>query len=143
MECNIYYHVADVGIRKKEVLRTLEKIGEHLPKNNISFSLHFIGDKRMRSLNKRYCGQGVSTDVLSFAADEGYNFPGSGEDKGDVFLCTPRIKRQAKENNINYREELSRVLIHGILHLFGYDHDNKEREKKMFALQEKILMNIL
>ena len=58
---------------------------------------------------------------------------------GDIYICLDRAKEQASEYGHSYLRELSFLLVHGFLHLLGYDHMNEEDEKKMFSLQEEIL----
>ncbi len=104
-------------------------------------SLHIIGDKKMTQLNFHHRGKKKTTDVLSFATHEGEGL--LSDDWGDVFISLPQVKKQAKEYQIPWQEEFYRMLIHGILHLFGYDHMEEKDAKKMFKLQEKFLSEIL
>jgi probable rRNA maturation factor len=113
-----------------------------LKKTNASVSLHIIGDKKMTDLNFQYRGKKKPTDVLSFAVQEGHGGVAS-DDWGDIFICLPQVKRQAKEHNISWKEEFYRMTIHGTLHLFGYDHMEEKDAKKMFRLQEKFLSQIV
>ncbi len=70
-------------------------------------------------------------------------FPVVKSDLGDVLICWQVAKKQAREDKVTIREELSRLTIHGVLHLFGYDHEiSEEEEKKMFRLQDKILKKL-
>lgn len=116
------------------VLRNLKKTGD--------VNLWLIGDRRMRRLNRENRGKDSSTDVLSFPLASA-NFVGGTEEWGDIFLCVPQIERQAKELSISYKEECTRMLIHGVLHLLGYDHVFQKEAKVMFALQEKFLKQLL
>lgn len=83
----------------------------------------------MKSLNSRYRGIKKTTDVLSFTSTEG----------GDIFISLPQIKRQAKLFSVLWQEELDRILAHGLLHLFGYDHIRKPEAGRMLAQQEKLV----
>ncbi len=99
--------------------------------HSLSVNLCVISPGKMKKLNHEYRNKNRATDVLSFT---------SIFDGGDVLVCLAVARRQAKENGILLGEELSRLTVHGILHLFGYDHEKSAAEaKKMFALQEKIL----
>lgn len=96
-----------------------------------------IGESEIKNINKKWRGQNRPTDVLSFAWQEDKTF--AGGELGEIFLCWPQIKKQAKERGILAKEEFVRILAHGLLHLIGYDHAVKKDEKKMFALQERVV----
>ncbi len=88
-------------------------------------SIALVGSERMRELNKKYRGKNLATDVLSFQYG----------DSGEVAICLPQVKKNAKRFKFTFKKELARVLIHGILHLLGYNHEGskktaKEMEKK-------------
>jgi len=140
MECTVY-STFQLPFSKKKLEQKIEHILKQLKKNRASISVHIIGDKKMTALNYQHRGKKKPTDVLSFATNEGEGLP--SDDWGDVFICLPQVKRQAKEYNISWKEEFHRMLIHGILHLFGYDHMEEKEAKKMFRLQEKFLTKIL
>jgi rRNA maturation RNase YbeY len=85
-----------------------------------------VGDRRMRRLNKQYRRRDKSTDVLAFSLQEG---PGPRTALlGDVVISLPMAWRQAKESNHSLDRELTVLLVHGILHLCGYDHERGVEE---------------
>lgn len=91
----------------------------------------------MKKLNRVYRGKNNDTDVLSFAWKEDKMV--KSDLLGQIYLCHERVKRQAKEFEVSEEEEMARMLVHGLLHLVGYDHGAPKQAKKMFALQEKIV----
>ena len=96
----------------------------------------------MRELNKKYRGKDKSTDVLSFSMREGETFPSNEkENLGDIVISLDYARRQAKEFEVSLEDEIRRLLVHGCLHLLGYEHEGVDEEvaKEMFDLQEKIL----
>jgi len=99
----------------------------------------------MKTLNSMFRGVERSTDVLSFAVQEGMKIPEQegAVDWGDIFLCPWYVRRQAKRFGVSYKEEFFRMLIHGVLHLHGYDHLKEKDAATMFSLQESILNNVL
>lgn len=125
----IYQSVRSMGISRGMVRKTIAFVLRQLRLDQASVSVSFIGEWRMRRLNRVYRGIDRPTDVLSFAS----------EDLGDVFLCPSYIRRQARRFAVSYQEECTRLLIHGILHLAGYDHVTKREAGRMFGLQEKLL----
>jgi probable rRNA maturation factor len=103
-------------------------------------------DEGIRSLNRDFLGQDTSTDVLSFAAQEdGGAFvpaPEAGGYLGDVIVSLPRAAEQADREGHSLEHELKLLIIHGILHLLGYDHAEKEEKALMWARQETILSGL-
>ncbi len=95
-------------------------------KKQRDMSVAFIGEGRMRKLNKKYRKKNKVTDVLAF-----------GEGLGEIVICLREVKKNAKKFNSNFQEELARVLIHGILHLLGYNHQKSEEEEKKMKEKEK------
>ncbi|MDD2758187.1 MAG: rRNA maturation RNase YbeY [Patescibacteria group bacterium] len=95
-----------------------------------------VGDTEIKKLNHVWRGKNKPTDVLSFSWGEGEKI--SGDLLGQIIISFPRIKAQAKEYKVSVKEEFTRMLVHGLLHLAGYDHVKIKEATKMFKLQEKI-----
>lgn len=103
--------------------------------------VQFVSLREMQALNRVYRKKDRPTDVLSFdAAIE----PGeeAGVYLGDLVLCAPYAAEEAKRRSIDPREELVRLLAHGVLHLQGYDHATEEDESQMFGLQERVVQRV-
>lgn len=119
--------------KEKTDLKFLEKIAEKttkLVKLKISeLSIAIVDDARIKLLNKKHLNRNKVTDVLAF----GY---------GEIIICLPQARRQAKELRHSLKEELKTLLIHGILHLAGFNDETKTDYKKMMVMQEKFLKNI-
>lgn len=101
----------------------------------------------MRELNREHRGIPKTTDVLSFPLFEGDeplpSFPGQPRLLGDVVLCLERIDRQARERSWDFEDELIFCLVHGVLHLLGYDHEtNDEDARKMYARQAELFATL-
>lgn len=118
-------------IDKKEILRISEVFLKKYKKNKKDISIAFVGDVKMRSLNRTYRNKDKTTDVLSFE--------GEGDDLGEVLINIQEIKRQAKKNNQSVRQELLFILVHGFLHLLGYNDDTEARRQKMINLANVFL----
>lgn len=141
MSCNIYQTVGSVGISQKEIESIVKTVLNFLKKKNSEVSVHLIGDKKIKKINADYRAKDKVTDVLAFAMQEGKQM--DEKDLGDIFISIPQVKRQAKEQKILYREELVRILVHGVLHLNGFDHMNEKDKKEMFGLQEKMVKKLV
>ena len=97
-----------------------------------SLEILFVGDKDMRKLNKRFKGRGGTTDVLSF---------GLGN-VGSIAISLDTAARNAKTFGAPFHEEVLRYVIHGILHLFGYNDDTKASRLKMAAKEDVMLRSL-
>jgi rRNA maturation RNase YbeY len=103
----------------------------------------FVGDQRMRGLNRRYRGKDRTTDVLAFAMREAARPQVSclmPDMLGDVVISIPTARRQAKEAGRSLDEELACLLVHGILHLCGYDHERGEKEARRMHRRERMIL---
>lgn len=124
--------------------------------NGGNFSIAFVSDKRMKELNKFFRGKDSTTDVLSFphepdefetsyqagftAAGELPLEGGSHAFLGDIVISVEQAQRQAKENKLSLDDEIKQLILHGVLHLCGYDHetDNGEMNKLELLLRKKL-----
>lgn len=111
------------------------------------FSLAFVDGQTIRKWNRAYRGKDKITDVLSFAQrdsdpDES-KFFGQAEkgELGEILICLSRAKAQAKEYGWSLDQEICRLLVHGLAHLIGYEHENvsKKIEKEMFDFEKRIM----
>lgn len=110
-------------------------------RGRFALSLSTIGPTRMREMNGVFRRKDRPTDVLSFSRLEGMRMP--SPDIGDVLLCPSVARHQAKRLGITLEEELQRLTVHGVLHLFGFDHEKSKAEaKRMFQLQDAILSTL-
>jgi probable rRNA maturation factor len=113
--------------------------------NNFDFSLHLIGEKKMARMNYVYRHKEKATDVLSFSTNEASKkeFINDNKDIGDIFICLPVLKKQAKEYGVTEEQEFLRLFVHGFLHLNGYDHKKGSDEKIMFSKQENLINKLI
>ena len=107
---------------------------------NVEFNVIFVDINKIHEINREYRGIDRPTDVISFALEDNLDIELDHRLLGDIYICLERAHEQAIEYNHSYLRELSFLMIHGLLHLLGYDHVNsKEEEKIMFGKQEDIL----
>lgn len=83
----------------------------------------FVSDHAMRELNRRWRGKTGTTDVLSFPADQNEFEKSGGPRLGDVVISVDQAARQAAENKLALEDEIAQLILHGLLHLCGYDHE--------------------
>lgn len=123
-----------LGALKKIAAHILQAVGEA----EAILSLELVGDGRMRRLNRSYRHRDTTTDVLAFATREGPGPPSFL--LGDIVISLPQAIRQAREHQQDLDHELVRLLIHGVLHLCGYDHERNEREARRMARRERAVL---
>ena len=109
--------------------RALDAIG----KSESSATIAFVSDKRIRELNRQFRGVDKATDVLSFPAEEKLNL-------GDIAVSVDTAAVQAKESGLTFDGEIAQLILHGLLHLCGYDHetDNGEMNRLELSLRRKL-----
>ena len=131
---NISYEIKQMKIYLKRCLK-MEKV------KNAVFSVVIVDNNEIRKLNKEYRSIDKETDVISFALEDDKSEVISSEKRilGDIYISVDKAITQANEYGHTLRRELSFLAVHGLLHLLGYDHMNKEDEKIMFEKQELVL----
>ena len=108
-----------------------------LDQSSAELSIALVGDAEMRPLNAKYRRKNKTTDVLSFAVEDQPR--AAARLLGDVIISVEQARRQAKERTHSLRREMVTLLIHGILHLLGYDHERSARQAKiMFGLEREL-----
>lgn len=145
-------HVLSVINNTKEDLKKYQKqyqqiLEETLKvlkiKDEVSLSVSFVSPYIIRKYNREYRNIDKVTDVISFAMEDSEcYYQDDNRELGDIFICYQRAVKQSQEYGHSLERELSFLFTHGLLHLLGYDHQNKEDEEEMFSLQEKILNNL-
>ena len=95
----------------------------------------FVNDQYIQELNKAYRDKDKPTDVLSFAYSEAGLI-------GEVYISVATAERQAKERGHALVDELNKLIVHGILHVHGFDHEEDEDYRKMFAIEKEVLGKI-
>lgn len=113
---------------------------------NNSFTIAFISDRKMRQLNNNFRGKSATTDVLSFPLElEEFEVTvkASGKYLGDIVISAEQAQKQASENKLSLEMELKQLILHGILHLSGFDHetDNGEMNALELELRDKLLIS--
>ncbi len=119
-------NVANKKFLEKVAKKTSRILKIKLPE----ISLVIVGETRIKALNKKYRKRNKVTDVLAF-------------DYGEIFICLPQAKKQANKLGHSLEKELAILLIHGILHLAGYDDKKIKDREKMLHLQEKLISKII
>lgn len=133
-----------IKISLNKIRKIVFQIFEILSISNADLDISFVGDLAIQKLNRRFRKKDKSTDVLSFPLYEAKEARKGNLFLGDLVISLPTTQKQAKEYRKTFHEELYFLIVHGVLHLLGYDHEKSDRAaKKMRSLEKKILKNIL
>ncbi|HMK60131.1 MAG TPA: rRNA maturation RNase YbeY [Dissulfurispiraceae bacterium] len=117
--------------------------GASFDPSDANVSVLLVGDNRMRALNLAYRGIDKTTDVLSFSQLEGIVVEQVSTDIGDIVINPVQAARQAADRGIDVGLEMRHLLVHGLLHLIGYDHEKDRYNAMKMRKKEKELLNAL
>lgn len=123
----------------KDVEELMNKVCVKENLQNVEFNIIFVDNKEIHRINKEWRGIDRETDVISFALEDNEEVKEEHRVLGDIYISLDKAKEQAKEYGHSLKRELCFLSVHGLLHLLGYDHMNKEDEKIMFDKQKEIL----
>jgi len=126
-----------IGVIEKAALATFNQ--QHISKP-VSVNVLISDNQFLRKLNNKYRGYDRATDVLAFPMDE--NMAGLEGHVGDIAISLEAARKQAQEAGHSVNSELKLLVIHGFLHLLGYDHENEDDKKEMWAAQTSIFNKI-
>lgn len=128
------------GVESKLLSKIAHRALEVLGLSKVELSIALVSDAQIKRLNKLYRHKDKPTDVLSFPIGEKVN---GWLILGDIVISVDTARRQAQELGYSLEEELKRLLVHGLVHLLGYDHELEgEEEKKFFELEEFVLKGL-
>jgi probable rRNA maturation factor len=130
-------------VRQESLRRWFRAYLSRLQQPGAEVSILLTDDAAIRRLNRTHRGQDRATDILSFGMREhrrsGDPLPPRAEFLGDLAVSLDTVQRQARERGVSLEEELRFILVHGLLHLLGYDHARPVEAKRMFALHAALL----
>ncbi|HEY0160904.1 MAG TPA: rRNA maturation RNase YbeY [Thermoanaerobaculia bacterium] len=125
----------EIAAFTRKVLLTLEKM-DRLDEEITEVSIAFVEDEAMTELNKRFRGKKKTTDVLTFRADDSYNEPSAtGRPLGDIVISVDQARRQAADEKHALATEIRYLVLHGVLHALGYDHETDQGEMNALEIE--------
>ncbi len=131
-------------LRERELVRVANALLAAAGRPQGSLSLSFVGDAAMRRLNREHRGKDRTTDVLSFPLYEPFRVPakpGPADPElmlGDIVISLDVAARQAADYDATLDAELARLLVHGIAHLLGHDHEEPVERTRMIRLEKRL-----
>lgn len=106
-----------------------------VPASGAGVTVAFVSDRAMRELNRRWRGKQGTTDVLSFPSAQDEFEKSEGATLGDVVISVEQARRQAAEHDLSFETEVAQLILHGLLHLCGYDHETDTGEMNRLELR--------
>lgn len=125
-------------LTKQQIRKTAAAAAERLDLKNTSITIIVSGDAYIRTINREFRGHDEPTDVISFSNRENpFPSPDSGQEEiGDIYISIERAQRQALECHVSLPDEMKRLVIHGMLHLVGYDHERSDEDEETMLQKE-------
>ncbi len=111
------------------------RASQALPVTASGVTIAFVSDRAIRELNRRWRGKRATTDVLSFPSEQAEFEKAEGLSLGDIVISTEQGARQAKEHGLSLENEIAQLILHGLLHLSGYDHETDQGEMNRLELR--------
>jgi probable rRNA maturation factor len=138
MKMQIANNQLEIKIDKRKIRSVITKLSKLLDCTDKEVSISFVNDETIQQLNREYRNKNKPTDVLSFSLQEGEFGNINPHVLGDIVISVDTAMADATKNALSLEEEINFLIIHGLLHLLGYEHENTTREekKKMQAKQE-------
>lgn len=131
-------------IKKQRIKRNLEKVLEDLGCKDRELSVLLTDDGHMARLNELYLGRKGSTNVMAFPMEENpLDGDGSFGVLGDVVVSLDTAMRESEQSGDSFERRVDYLLIHGLLHLLGYDHEHSEREAAEMENEEERLVHLM
>jgi len=127
-------------VRPEKAKKTAERILSDLGHRESELSILLVDDDEITQLNRRYRSRDHATNVLAFPMGEGKDRGLHPEVLGDVVISTETAQREAQQRDVTIDEEMALLLVHGILHLLGYDHEADPREAATMEAKEQEVM---
>ena len=144
MKLQIRNNQNKIKINKRNIRGTVLKILKILDCVDKEISLSFVDDENIKQLNKQYLGRDKATNVISFSLQEGEYSDINPQIMGDIIVSVETAQRDAIKGNLTVTQEFEFLIIHGILHLLGYNHENTtKKETNKMRQKEKDLFNAI
>jgi probable rRNA maturation factor len=126
----------------RQVLLALEKL-DKLEEEITEVSIAFIDDDAMKELNQKFRKKAKTTDVLTFPADDSYNEPSAtGRPLGDIVISVDQARRQAADEKHSLSTEIRYLVVHGVLHALGYDHETDGGEMNALEVEVRTIVGL-
>lgn len=143
MSVSVIRHCHRPGVSAARVVAAARRLLSALDETESELTVSLVDDAEMRRLNRDYRGKDRPTDVLAFAMREGVRVAGDEPVLGDVVISLDSAACQARRHGLSVADEVRTLLIHGVLHLLGYDHERSPAAARRMKAMERRLRSVL
>ncbi len=134
-EINIFNEYKDIDFHKDHIIQLINLSLETAKYNQVEINLIFCDSDKLNSFKKEYFNDDVLTDIVTFPIKNDNDL------EAEIYISVEMARINSKEFNVSLDNELSRLIIHGVLHLIGFNDDTEDSKKIMFLKQEEIISN--
>ena len=134
-EINIFNECKDIDFHKDHIIQLINLSLKATKYNQIKINLIFCDNDKLNSFKRKYFDDDVLTDIVTFPIKNDNDL------EAEIYISIEMAKSNAYEFNVSLNNELSRLIIHGVLHLIGFNDNTKDAKKIMFSKQEEIISN--
>ncbi|KAA3617356.1 MAG: rRNA maturation RNase YbeY [Calditrichaeota bacterium] len=132
MEIEIFQPDPDFNLSEKQIEDIVKQTCSEVNLKAKYCHFIFVDDKTLAEMHDQYLNDPSPTDVITFDL-------GENDVEGEIYISTDRAQAQAKRYNVSYKDEITRLIIHGLLHLAGYDDIDEEDRKQMKAVENRLV----
>ena len=134
-EINIFNECKDIDFHKDHIIQLINLSLKTTKYNQVKINLIFCDNDKLNSFKRKYFDDDVLTDIVTFPIKNDNDL------EAEIYISIEMAKLNADEFNVSLNNELSRLIIHGVLHLIGFNDNTKDAKKIMFSKQEEIISN--
>ena len=134
-EINIFKECKDIDFHKDHIIQLINLSLEATKYNQVKINLIFCGNDKLNSFKKEYFDDDALTDIVTFPIKNDNDL------EAEIYISVEMAKINSEEFNVSLDNEISRLIIHGVLHLIGFNDDTENSKKVMFLKQEEIISN--
>ena len=134
-EINIFKEYKDIDFNKNHIIQLINLSLETTKYNQVKINLIFCDNDKLNSFKQEYFNDDALTDIITFPIKNDNDL------EAEIYISTEMAKTNADEFNVSLNNELSRLIVHGVLHLVGFNDDTEDSKKIMFLKQDEIISN--
>ena len=134
-EINIFKEYGDIDFHKDHIIQLINLSLESTKYNQVKINLIFCDNDKLNSFKRQYFDDDVLTDIVTFPIKNDNDL------EAEIYISIEMAKINAEKFNVSLNNELSRLIVHGVLHLIGFNDDTEDSKKIMFLKQDEIISN--